>query len=225
MPPHHPRPIPSPVLTPEVTHARNEDGTSEQGSYQFLPTHLGSWAGSGCSSALPRGVGAAARGWGDYSPLKLCLPPLLTLFPTCWEASLIPASPPFSLPAAFSNPFSPSVGSLFQQGSPSSFPLSVPQFSLVPPPWISSTLPSLRAIPLTAAGLSFLLRSLLDPFPGCPPAVPQTFFLYPLSSWPRSVALNLLPGSWPPLVHTPLTERLQWRKLPCRLTPGQPDAS
>ena len=172
------------------------------------------------------GVWVLRLGGGGITLHSLCLPPLLTPFPTCWEASLIPASPPFSLPAAFSNPFSPSVGSLFQQGFPSSFPLYVPQFSLVPPPWISSTLPSLEAIPLTAAGLSFLLRSLsLDPLPGCPPALPQTFFLYPLSSWPRSVALNVLPGSWPPLVHTPLTERLQWRKLPCRLTPGQPDAS
>lgn len=192
-----------------------------------MPTHLGSRAGSGCSSALPRGVAAAARGWGDYSPLstRYASHPFSPRSPPAGKP-LIPASPPFSLPAAFSNPFSPSVGSLFQQGSPSSFPLSVPQFSLVPPPWISSTLPSLRAIPLTAAGLSFLLRSLsLDPLPGCPPALSQTFFLYPLSSWPRSVALNVLPGSWPPLVHTPLTERLQWRKLPCRLTPGQPDAS
>lgn len=39
------------------------------------------------------------------------------------------ASPPFSLPAAFSNPFSPSLGTLFQQGSPSSFLLCAPVLS------------------------------------------------------------------------------------------------
>ena len=163
------------MLTPGVTHSRNKDGTSEWGSHKLLPTHLGSWAGSGCSSALPQGVGAAA-GEGDYSLLKRCLPP-----PAPHLLGSL-SHTPFSLPAAFSNPFSPSLATLRQQRSPSSFPLSVPQFSLVPPTWVSSTLPSLRAIPLVVADLSFLLRSLSpDPLPGCPPALPQTFCLSCLS--------------------------------------------
>ena len=171
------------------------------------------------------GCGWCGWGWGGYSPLKLCPPPLLnpyllgslshtchhphslslqpsqTLSPPPWGHFSNKHLPPSSYSLCPSSLWFPLLGSLFHAAKLESHS---PDCGW---PFFPSAVPLPR------------------PTPWLSPAFPQTFFHSPLSNWPRPVPLNVLPGSWPPLVHISLTERLQWWKLPCRLTPGQPDAS
>lgn len=145
-----------------------------------------------------------------------------TIPSSTFRQASFPISLPFSLPAAFSNPFSPSLG-LFDQGLPLSSRYLCPVLSSSLP-GVSSALPSLEPISCVVAGLSFPLRLLpSDPLPGCALALPQTLSF--LTDLLRPVPLNVPPAPASPSPHTPLNEGLHPQGLPCRLSPGQPDAS
>lgn len=114
-----------------------------------------------------------------------------TIPSSTFRQASFPISLPFSLPAAFSNPFSPSLA-LFDQGLPLSSRYLCPVLSSSLP-GVSSALPSLEPISCVVAGLSFPLRLLpSDPLPGCALALPQTLSF--LTDLLRPVPLNVPPA-------------------------------
>lgn len=143
-------PLPS-VLTPGAATSANLL-TWDPGLVQVVALHS-------------QGAWVLRLGRGSYSPLKLCFVGPPTIPSSTFRQASFPISLPFSLPAAFSNPFSPSLG-LFDQGLPLSSRYLCPVLSSSLP-GVSSALPSLEPISCVVAGLSFPLRLLpSDPLPG-----------------------------------------------------------
>lgn len=143
------------------------------GGGRLAPTHLGSRAGSGCSTALLWAVGAAAGGGGLLS--TQAGPPFVASPTACPPpARKLLLHPPHSLSLQTSI-LSPSLWPPLLHGSPSFLLLSVPQFSLAPHLGSLPSYLSWDPLPrLWFSSFSFCAPS--DPLLGGRPAFPQTTF-------------------------------------------------